>query len=112
MEKYQDCFIDEKGGIYKGKNLRRAAQNLPIIDYEINLEALLEESIYWQIKSFRDYLAHYRRVSDADLSKPLILRSDGYIMDGWHRIIKAIYLGKKSLPAQKFIIDPKPDSTI
>jgi hypothetical protein len=31
-------------------------------------------------------------------------------MDGWHRVIKAFYEGKKSLPAKRFIVDPKSDS--
>ena len=105
----QNCFIDEKGRIYKTESLIKASENLPIIDYEINSEIILEQSPHWQLNTFRDYLAHFKRVSDADLLRPLILRSDGYIMDGWHRIIKAIYYNMKVLPARKFIVDPKPD---
>ena len=106
------CFIDEKGQVFKEESLLKAAEGLPIIDYKIDTEKLLEELINWQLKNFRDYLVHYKRVNEADLSQPLILRSDGYIMDGWHRIIKALHQGLKSLPAKRFIIDPAPDSII
>ena len=106
-----NCFIDENGRVYKGESLHKAAENLPIINYEINPDTLLEELLHWQLKNFRDYLAHYKRITEADLSKPIILRSDGYIMDGWHRIIKALYKGEKILPAKKFINDPEPDAT-
>ena len=106
------CFIDKQGQVYKEESLIKAAKDLPITKYRIDAEALSEESLNWQLKNFRDYLAHYKRVTEADLSQPIILRSDGYIMDGWHRIIKALYKGLKSLPAKKFIINPEPDSII
>ena len=105
----QDCFINNNGQVYKGESLRKAAEDLPIIEYQICSEEIFEELIHWQLKNFRDFLVHYQRVTDADLSKPIILRSDGCIMDGWHRVIKAIREGKISLQAKKFIIDPQPD---
>ena len=109
MKTKTNCFIDEQGRVYKTETLMKAATDLPVIEYQIDTEILLEELLYWQLKNFRDYLAHYRRVTEADLTQPIILRADGYIMDGWHRIIKALYQGLKSLPAKQFIINPEPD---
>ena len=106
---HRNCFIDEKGRIYKTESLIEASKDLPVEDYEINSEIILEQLPHWQLNTFRDYLAHYKRVSDADLLRPLILRSDAYVMDGWHRIIKALYQDLKILPAKKFITDPEPD---
>lgn len=105
----RDCFIDEKGRIFKCDSLHKAAENLPVTIYHIDREAILEELVMWQLKNFRDFIVHFRRVSDADLAVPLIVRSDGYVMDGWHRIIKAIIDGKGELPQKRFVIDPKPD---
>jgi hypothetical protein len=106
----RDCFIDAKGRVFKRDLLYKAAENLPVTIYHIDREAILDELIMWQLKNFRDFLVHFRRVMNADLSVPLIVRSDGYIMDGWHRIAKALLEGIEGLPQKRFIIDPELDS--
>jgi len=103
------CFIDNKGNIFNSDSLHKAAEHIPVTTYHINTEKILEEMIMWKLKSFHDFLVHFERVAGADLATPLILRSDGYVMDGWHRIIKAIHEGITELPAKKFIEDPEPD---
>lgn len=105
----RDCFIDEKGRIFKSDSLRKAAENLPVTTYYIDREKILDELVMWQIKNFRDFLVHFRRVDNADFSNPLIVRSDGYIMDGWHRIARALLHGVAELPQKRFIVDPEPD---
>lgn len=107
--KAQNCFIDNLGRTFKIESLLRAAEGLPVIAYPVEKEKLLEEAIMWRLDNFHDFLVHWKRVKEADLAKPLILRSDGYVMDGWHRLIKAILEGKAELPAKKFEIDPEPD---
>ena len=34
-------------------------------------------------------IEHIERIQDADLTKPVILTADGWIMDGAHRLVKA-----------------------
>jgi hypothetical protein len=109
MGKPGRCFIDEKGRIFKTESLHRAAENIPVTTYHINVDAILDELIRWRLDNFRDFMNHFKRVKDADLSKPLIVRSDGYVMDGWHRIIRAILEGITDLPQKRFIVDPEPD---
>lgn len=106
---FTNCFIDNKGGVFKTESLQRAAKDLPIIKYKIDSKKILREAIAWKLNNFHDFLVHYKRVANADLNEPLILRSDGFVMDGWHRIIKAIGLGINELPAKQFVKDPKPD---
>lgn len=106
--KFRNCFIDEQGRIFKDKTLIEASKKLPIIKFDI-VDALLDEILRWKLVNFHDYLTHFRRVMGADLSHPIIIRSDGMVMDGRHRIIKAIYSGLKTLPARKFEVDPQPD---
>jgi hypothetical protein len=48
-------------------------------------------------------------INDTDLNFPLILSSDGRIMDGMHRAAKAVMKGIDSLPAKRFGQDPEPD---
>ena len=106
--KFKDCFIDGEGNIWRAKTLIKASKELPVFQLGIsrkNLDTILR----WKLVNLRDYLNHYQRVMDANLSNPLILRSDGYIMNGWHRVIKALYENKRFLPAKIFKETPPPD---
>lgn len=105
--KLKHCFIDSKGNIWKDSTLIEAAKELPVRNF-IYKYSLLDEIIRWRILDLRDYVAHYKRVRDADCSIPIILRSDGYPMDGWHRIIKA-HVENLPLTAKQFIVNPEPD---
>lgn len=51
-------------------------------------------------------LFHLRRTT---LVYPVILSSDGRIMDGMHRVLKALIRGESHILAVRFISDPEPD---
>lgn len=57
----------------------------------------------------RQVAQHAKRISAADLSFPVILSSDGRLMDGGHRIAKAWIAGNKEVMAVQFQHDPEPD---
>ena len=50
-----------------------------------------------------------RRVLDADLSHPIILNDEGFVMDGWHRVTKALIEGRTVISAVRFEKNPDPD---
>lgn len=54
---------------------------------------------------------HARLIEAADLTYPIILSSDGGVMDGMHRVAKALLLGRDTIEAIQFSIDPGPDFT-
>ena len=58
--------------------------------------------------TLRDMVMHFNAVKAADLSYPIILDEDGELMDGRHRIIKAMMQGRKTLKAVRFDINPPP----
>jgi hypothetical protein len=68
----------------------------------------LEES-YWGEMTCRDVAEHARLINEADLSFPVILSSDGRIMDGMHRAAKAWLEGRSHILAVRFRDDPEPD---
>jgi len=105
--KLRHCFIDGRGNIWKDSTLVDASKSLPIEPFKVS-NISLDEKLHWKITNLRDYVAHYKRVMDADCSIPIILRSDGYPMDGWHRIIKALK-EDINLTARRFKEDPEPD---
>ena len=58
--------------------------------------------------TLRDMIMHIKAVNNADLSYPIILDEDGEIMDGRHRIMKAILTGEKTIKAVSFEKNPEP----
>jgi len=57
----------------------------------------------------RALLDHIRLVLDADTAFPILLGSDGRIMDGMHRVLKVALEGGSEIAAKQFNIDPEPD---
>lgn len=52
---------------------------------------------------------HVRLMNKADLSFPIILSAEGRVMDGMHRVAKAVLLGHTTIEAVQFTQDPEPD---
>jgi hypothetical protein len=59
--------------------------------------------------SWRSLVAHVRLMDDADLAFPIILASDGTVMDGMHRVAKALRLGLEDVEAVRSPEDPPPE---
>ena len=57
----------------------------------------------------RQVADHARLMREADLGFPVILSSDGRVMDGMHRICKALLQGQDRIEAVRFRHDPEPD---
>ncbi len=60
--------------------------------------------------TLRDMAMHINAVNNANLKYPIILDEDGEIMDGRHRIIKAMVTGEKTIKAVRFDENPCPCS--
>jgi hypothetical protein len=52
---------------------------------------------------------HARLIEEADLSHPIIMCSNRRVMDGMHRVLKALSAGLKDIDAVVFESDPDPD---
>jgi len=57
----------------------------------------------------RQIVDHARLIRDCDLGFPVILSSNGRVMDGMHRICKALLEGLTDIEAVRFLHDPEPD---
>jgi len=69
----------------------------------------LDEPYWRQPMTCRNVAEHARLIEEADLDCPVILSSDGRIMDGMHRVLKALMRGESHIRAVRFPIDPEPD---
>ena len=57
----------------------------------------------------RELVGHLRLILEADLGYPIILSADGRIMDGMHRVMKAVLEDRGEIRAVRFVQDPDPD---
>ncbi|HZZ88660.1 MAG TPA: hypothetical protein VFE13_10045 [Caulobacteraceae bacterium] len=95
------------------ERLWRAAEGLPVRDVAIADIAEFEQDCWFgdaYAPTCRAVAEHARRIQEADLSRPIILASDGSLMDGGHRIAKAWLMGRQTIAAIRFETDPPPDA--
>lgn len=82
------------------------ARELPVMDIPLN-----HLSLYYTYEklTLREMVTHMKAVNDADLEKPIILDEDGELMDGRHRLMKAMLTGAETIKAVRFDENPSPD---
>ena len=86
-----------------------------IVPQEIALCEIAEfDESYWyadknDTPSCRSITEHFRLMKETDLTYPIILSSDGRLMDGMHRVCKAHFLGHTKIKAVLFLTDPTAD---
>lgn len=78
---------------------------------DIEVKNLVIEDMYIGYGSpckdtLRAFLEHMKMVNEADLSYPILLNEDGFVIDGRHRLAKAILNGDKTIKSKRFIKDP------
>ena len=81
------------------------SKNLPVM--EVPIDCLNVWHNYEKLSS-RKLVMHMKAVNAADLNYPIILDEDGEIMDGRHRIMKAMLLGHTTIKAVRFDENPSP----
>lgn len=88
-----------------------AAKGLPVEQVQIDAIGEIDEDCWFLFTTptVREVVEHARRMSEADLAIPVILASDGRVLDGMHRIAKALLDRQVSVPAQRLPSDPEPD---
>ena len=92
--------------------LIEASTNLPITD--IAVESIAEvDTDYWfcfgPVPTVRRIVEQVHLIQDVDCSYPIILGSDGRVMDGMHRVARAMLDGRPTIRAVRFVTDPEPD---
>ncbi len=106
MGKHDEYFGRLGGQRWRCTRLFQLAKDLPIM--EVPLDHL---SVYYTYEklSLRNLVMHMKAVQAADLKFPIILDEDGEVMDGRHRIMKAMLTGAKTIKAVRFDENPEPD---
>lgn len=93
-------------------NLISASSDLPVTDVALDSIADVDTDFWFNLgptPTVRRIIDHVRLIQEADLSYPIILGSDGRVMDGMHRIARAILNGHSTITAVQFVDEPEPD---
>jgi hypothetical protein len=89
------------------------SRDLPVT--QMALDDLDEiDSTYWylggeDVPTVRSIVEHIRLTNEVDPDFPIILSASGRIMDGMHRVARALLDGRESIPAVRFIHEIEPD---
>lgn len=107
-------FRDGPGGLraWDVHRLVELAKDLPTVKVPLSAIRELDEPFWYEhgsVPTCRSVAEHAKLINETDLTFPLILSSDGRIMDGMHRAAKAVMQNIDSLPAKQFSQDPEPD---
>lgn len=91
--------------------LIQQSQNLPVKDVHLHQLAELDHNHWFQhdTPTPRRIAQHAQLIAEADLGFAIILDSNGRVMDGMHRICKAMLEGLETVRAVQFTVDPEPD---
>lgn len=100
----QECSLGKH--CWNVARLFELARDLPVMEVP-----LLHLNVYYTYDklTLREMVMHMKAVRDADLSFPIILDEDGELMDGRHRIMRAMLAGLETIKAVRFTTNPAPD---
>jgi hypothetical protein len=88
------------------------SQDLPIITVDIGSIKEFEQNCWFfmlEDATCKAVARHAQRIFQADLSYPIILSAEGFLMDGGHHVSKAWLNGMTEINAVRFEVDPEPD---
>lgn len=57
--------------------------------------------------TLRSFVQHMKGVIDADLQYPILLNENGAVIDGRHRLAKAMLEGRETIKTRRFKEDPR-----
>jgi len=101
--------------VWYTERLWHLSRDLPVKEVAIQDIAELDQDCWFgsaHIPTCRAVAEHARRIQDADLAYPIILSANGRLMDGGHRLCKALLQGLTTIRAVQFESDPEPDDFI
>jgi ribonuclease HI len=104
--------VSDPDSFESSESLQEAAKNLPIKKLPITFfDDLMDTDCWFQGKrpTIRSIADHARRIYQADMAQPVILASDGKVIEGSHRIAHAYLTNRKEIDAVQFEVDPEPD---
>jgi hypothetical protein len=109
----QYFFAPSRRGLLAWDVHRLVALSTDFPRKRVPLEQIRELEEAWhgddETPTWRAFAEHMKLAEEADLAFPIILSAGGAVMDGMHRVVKAMVLGHTDIDAVQFADDPTPD---
>jgi len=109
----QYFFLDSDRGLLAWDVDRLVHLTRDLVPARVPLAQIRELDEPWhgddETATWRGFADHMRLVHEADLAFPIILSASGAVMDGMHRVVKALLQGESDIMAVRFESDPPPD---
>lgn len=86
-----------------------------LVPFDLPLDEIreLDETFWFENEgdqpTCRKIAEHAKLIEETDLSYPIIVDPDGRVMDGMHRVCKALIEGRTSVKAVRLEVLPEPD---
>ena len=110
-QKYHIRQVGEDTHVWDVNRLLRLHANVPTQAVALSQIAEIQQA-YWfpnTHPSTADIVEHMRLVEAADLAYPILMDAEGKLMDGMHRVAKALLAGHSHIHAQLLPQTPAPD---
>ena len=94
------------------QRLWQLSKDLPVFEYEVASFTGYDQDVWFgnqQKPTINNVLEHFKKIEQAEFEYPIIISSEGIVLDGVHRICRAHLDKRKTIPAVKFEKDPEPD---
>ena len=95
------------------RRLIERTRGLEPFDLSLDKVRELDESFWFEnegdLPTCRKIAEHARLIAETDLGYPIILDPEGRVMDGMHRVCKALMEGRSSVRAVRLQELPEPD---
>jgi hypothetical protein len=108
---YHSRVVAGRTYIWDVHRLVRLTSGYPVLKIDLSLIAELDECFWFgdETATCRAVASHAKLIQETDLAYPIILSASGRVMDGMHRVCKALIEGKPTVDAVQFTGDPEPD---
>lgn len=111
-QQYHFRKIDGKTHIWNVNKLVQQSEGLEVKSFPLLHFTELNEP-YWfnqgDIVTANDFIHHMQLVNEASLDFPILLCKEGRIIDGMHRVVKAVLLGLTHINAIQLVKKIEPD---
>lgn len=112
-KQYHSRQVGNDTHIWDVHRLVRLSKSLPVQSVDLSEIKELDENWWYQepgsVPTPRSMAQHMILVRQTNLEHPVILCAEGRLMDGMHRVVKALAEGSSTISAVKFETTPEPD---
>lgn len=100
----ENCFRDNNMR-WSVASLIESAKGLECFDLPL-CAVYIGSNVFSPIENAKSLAEHVMRVNAVNMDHPVILDGDGFIMDGWHRVVRALAEGRETIKAVRFDVTP------